>query len=143
MSQQPPVKRKPGRPRKNPEVSHVEAVAGEEAGEDEQSGSVSLSGHDVVGRETYQRISLVELQTLQREAWEAFDYDAPRGKTDSAGRIWAFDPDIKGGVKTVSLSVRRVNGDRVEQVITCPSIGYQSAKADSDACVELLNEALR
>lgn len=68
--------------------------------------------------------------------------DAPRGKTDSIGRIWAFDPDIKGGVKTVSLSVRRVSGPREDHVITCPAVGYQDAKADSDACVELLNEAV-
>lgn len=68
--------------------------------------------------------------------------DAPRGKTDSLGRIWAFDPDIKGGVKTVSLSVRRVSGAREDHTIVCPAIGYQSARADSDACVELLNEAV-
>lgn len=165
-----PVKRKPGRPRK---VTNVEPVAGEGREEAERQGALpghyeyvseahtrlddgpkgsvgslhqslqSGSCEPNNRHELSRTVKASELAAIHREAWEAFDYDAPRGKTDSTGRIWAFDPDIKGGVKRVSLSVRRVNGDRQEYVIECPSVGYQSFRGEVEACVDLLNEALK
>lgn len=104
-----PVKRKPGRPRKNPV-------------------------HEVVG------VTGQELTAIHREAWEAFDYDAPRGKTDSLGRIWAFDPDIKGSEKIVDLSVRRIGQAAHHTRITVPTIGYQDARPVVEQIVNRLNE---
>lgn len=83
-----------------------------------------------------------ELECLHREAWEAFDFDAPRGKTDSLGRIWAFDPDIKGGVKTVDLSVRRVGGVRHGTQIQVPAVGYQEARSVVEQIVNRLDGEL-
>lgn len=87
-------------------------------------------------------ISGPELDAIQREAWEAFDYDAPRGKTDSLGRIWAFDPDIKGGVKTVDLSVRHVGGLKHGTKIEVPAVGYQDARPVVEQIVNRLNGEL-
>ncbi len=87
-------------------------------------------------------ISVSELDAIRREAWEAFDYDAPRGKTDSIGRIWAFDPDIKGGVKTVDISVRRVGGLRHGTKIQVPEVGYQEARPVVEQIVNRLNGEL-
>lgn len=157
-----PVKRKPGRPRKHQVVETIDAqaqaVVGVEAAEQEaaiapvreRTGAVRANpglgedGFTLVDGDASSRLRITpaELDCLQREAWEAFDFDAPRGKTDSLGRIWAFDPDIKGGVKTVDLSVRRVGGLKFGTQIQVPAIGYQDARSTVEQIVNRLNGEL-
>lgn len=144
------MKRKPGRPRKNPVVENVGAQAqasvGSQAAERKSDASKLLVEIDAAVTSAFaaannkKRIEPAELAAIHREAWEAFDYDAPRGKTDSLGRIWAFDPDIKGGQKIVDLSVRRVGQLKRGTQITVPAIGYQEAREVVEQIVNRLNE---
>lgn len=86
----------------------------------------------------------LELDALKREAWEAFDYQIGRGKTDTLGRIWGFEPDIRNGHTTVVFTLKRPGtlSEKVEHVISTAQYGIDGARQMSDDLVEQMNGEL-
>jgi len=82
-----------------------------------------------------------ELDTLKREAWEAFEYAAPRGKTDSTGRIWTFEPNESAGVFSVDLRIHRPGSEGFTITLRAPWREFRDLRPQFDAAIERLNEA--
>lgn len=189
------VKRKPGRPRKNPEAilpnqaetTHAEAEAIERDDAPQQSDAGSVPGAAGVGErfpvelpsephghgepdlggssapEPRRRglgrmaptdgepdeanrkpaiathIGPLELDALKREAWEAFDYQEPRGKTDTLGRIWGFVPETRNNNTVVTFTLRRPGGEPLEISVSTADYGRDGARDMSDSVVEDMN----
>lgn len=84
-----------------------------------------------------------ELETLQREAWEAFDYGAPRGKTDSLGRIWHFEPTVRNGTIWVDYHLHRPGTPGVQVSLHAPATNFRSLLPASNALVTDLAERVQ
>ncbi len=84
-------------------------------------------------------ISPRELETLKREAWEAFDYQEPRGKQDTMGRIWTFEPETRNHNTVVTFTLKRKGSEPLERVVSTADYGRDGAREMSDMIVDDLN----
>lgn len=84
-----------------------------------------------------------ELETLQREAWEAFEYGQPRGKMDSLGRIWHFEPTVRNGTLHVDYHCHRVGASGLQSALHAPATNFRAIRPESDALVAHLAERIR
>jgi len=76
---------------------------------------------------------------MKAEAWEAFDYQEGRGKMDTLGRIWGFEPEVRNSNTVVTFSLRRPCGPREERVVSTAQYGVDGAREMSDALVDEMN----
>lgn len=79
-----------------------------------------------------------ELRTLQSEAWEAFEYESPRGKTDSRSRIWTFEPHKRNGTIHVAYSIRRPGSEPIFAFLSAPQTNFRALRPESDALITQL-----
>lgn len=92
--------------------------------------------------QTQPKLGQRELETLQREAWEAFEYETSRGKTDSLGRIWSFEPTTRGGVLTIDFHLHRPSQKGVGEPLSAPLTNFRALRPQSDALILRLDEAV-
>lgn len=80
-----------------------------------------------------------ELAAMKAEAWDAFDSQEGRGKMDTLGRIWGFEPETRNNNTVVTFSLRRPGGSREERSISTAQYGIDGAREMSDALVDEMN----
>ncbi len=101
-----------------------------------------VAGSPAPAPEQVKALGSLELEALKREAWEAFDYQQSRGKTDSLGRIWGFEPEVRNNHTVVTFTLKRPCGQPVERSLSTSQYATEGARRTSDALVEEMNGLL-